>query len=396
MAGLAAAYWCARQDPEGSVTVLEKAAKPMSWADRKGLTRILLGRAGPEGSGERAFERGWPEVGGLLEKWSSPSTLGWLETLGVAIETDPEGRFSTLDPAGFRDSLKREVEALGVEIRTGYSVESVSLQPGGGFRVWSREGDPLACGQVLLSSGGERNHGMKLASELGAEIREVLPAYLRLRLASPKLGDRLGPLERPMRLTCSRSGLSATGRATLSARGLEGEALSQLSCRLFEDWKQRGYRIPLEVDFLPEERPASVRAELVSRTESGRRKPLGEEPLFGLEDRQWLGFLERARIDPETPWARLKMKRLQTLVQRIKGQSILFEGMGLPMGERAWAGGAAAESLDWNRMELRNQRGLFLAGEILDILGTPGGAHANAIFASAHVAGSAMALAGAA
>jgi predicted flavoprotein YhiN len=220
-----------------------------------------------------------------------------------------------------------------------------------------------------------------------------IPAFVRLKAASPKLGGRLGPLSRDIRLRCTRSGLEACGPATFSSRGLEGDALSRLSCQLCEDWKQRGYRVSLEIDWVPELSTSSLRGELVSRTQMGKRKPVGEEAVFGFSQRQWLVFLDSARIDPETPWIRLKPRKLQMLVQRLKAHHVAFAGMGLPSGERVWAGGVCSSEVDWSTGEARRVSGLYFAGEILDLLGMPGGSHLNLIWAGGYLTGSAMALA---
>jgi predicted flavoprotein YhiN len=49
--------------------------------------------------------------------------------------------------------------------------------------------------------------------------------------------------------------------------------------------------------------------------------------------------------------------------------------------------------VDWSSGQARRVSGLYFAGEILDLLGMPGGSHLNLIWASGYLAGSAMALA---
>jgi predicted Rossmann fold flavoprotein len=296
------------------------------------------------------------------------------------------------DPAGFAEALEQIVLESGVEIRTSFALESISRQPDGSYRIWSRDGQADTCHKLLLATGGERNHGMALARELGASENPVLPAYLRLRLASPKLADQFGPLEREVRIRCPRTGKSETGLVELSARGLEGPALSALSSSFCEDWKQRGYRLKLELDWIPSLKPSVIRSEVDSRCLTGRRKGIGDEALFGLSKRQWQGFLQLARIEPETPWLRLKARQLQSLVQRLKSHSVSFSGMGLPAGERASAGGIEPEEIDWSTGAAKSAPGVYYAGEILDVLGRPGGAHLNLLIGSAYLAGSAMAL----
>jgi predicted Rossmann fold flavoprotein len=392
--GLAAAYWCRQQDPSVSVTVYEKEPVALGWMRRRGGGAVCLGRAtGPEGWQEADYPRGLPWIRGAIEKWPGTANRDWLAALDLPFETDEEGRLFAMDGELFAGSLEKVLLKSGVEIRTGYFLESISRQPDGSFRIWSKDGQPDHGQCLLLATGGERNHGMAIARELGAEERASIPAYVRLRPASPKLTQQLGPLEREIRLRWPKSGLTVVGQAQLSPRGLEGRAVSDLACRLCEEWKQRRYTFSLEVDWVPSASASALRSELDSRSQSGRRKALAEEPLFGFSQPQWVALLELSRIDPDTPWIRLKSRQMQMLVQRLKASSIAFSGMGLPAGERAWAGGIIAEEIDWSTCASRSAKGIYYAGEILDILGSPGGHHLNLIWATAYLAGSGMALA---
>lgn len=388
LAGLASAYWAARQDPSGQVTIFEKAPAILSWTRRKGLGPLVVGHVRPSGAEPSlAYPRGWPEAGGFLDKWPGSATRDWLASLGLPLLTDESGSLLVADAEMLVRTWTAILQELGVEIICGYGVESVSPQPDGSFRIWSRDGDARAGDRLLMATGGERNHGMAMAREMGIGTAPSLAAYVRLRLASPKLGGALGPMTRLIRLRCPRTGLTATGEGTLSPRGLEGPVLSELACQRFEDWAQRRHRLSLEVDWIPGLPASSVVSELSSRCLSGKRKPVGGEPLFGFDVRQWLVLLEMSRVDPQTPWLRLKTRKLHTLVQRLKNHSIAFDGMGLPQGERAWAGGIALEAVDGSNAMSRSVPGLHFAGEILDFLGIPGGAQQNLVWATAHVAG---------
>lgn len=392
-AGIAAAYWCRRQNPDIPVVLYERDEELLRWTKRYGTEEILLGRlVEPETVEAGQFPRGGPHAAVLVEKWPGVATRDWLTSVGVGVRTGTDGQFWAADASNLREALLAALPGVGVEVKTGFALETISRQPDGSFRIWSRDGQADAARCLLLATGGERNHGMALAREFGLEESPSLPGFVRLKPASPKTGEQLGPLSRQIRLRCPRSGLKAEGHAVFSSRGLEGEVLSRLSCQLCVDWKQRGYRISLEIDWVPELTAAGVRSELQSRTLMGRRKQIGEEAIFGFTARQWLAFLASSRIDPEMPWMRLKSRPLQKLVQRLKAHQIAFSGMGLPSGERAWAGGIQSHEVDWSTGRATRVDGLYFAGEILDLLGMPAGPHANLVWASGHLAGSAMAL----
>jgi predicted Rossmann fold flavoprotein len=394
LAGVAAAYWARRLSPDRPVVLYEKTDRLLGWNRRPGSDGPPLGLAGAGlEPAEDDFPRGWPLAGKMLRKWPGTATRDWLSASGIAVEETPGGAFRIAGDQPPGEPLRRLLEETGVTVRTGFALEALSPQPQGGFRIWSRDGEQDECQRLCLATGGERNHGMALVAEhAGITTRQVIPAYLRLRTASPRIGEQLGPMERPARVRCPRTSLEALGTVRLSARGLEGEGISRLSSRLCESWRQGGYRFKLELDWVPDERPAALRADLSSRSVSGGRKPVGAEPLYGFGQRSWEAILEMSRIDPGLSWSRLRSRQIQTLLHRLKAQGMALSGMGLPAGERAWAGGIAPEELDNDGGRCPGLPGLYLAGEILDLLAVPGGIQPNLAWASGYLAGSGMAL----
>ena len=395
LAGLAAAHWASRQNPGRRTVVLEKEAGSLAWLGAFGAGPVVLGRSsGGSPPSADDFPGGWPEAERILEKWDGSATRGWLESLGLECCDLGPRSFGCADGKAFRHAFVEAILKNGIELRTGFAVETVSVQPDGGFRVWSREGHAEDGSALLLATGGERNHGLKLARELGLEVASPVPAFLRLRLASPKLGNQLGPLTRQMGVCCLKSEESSVGTVSISGRGLEGPGVSDLSARLHPLWKQLNYRLQIALDWFPDLRGAVIRQELASRCERGGRRSIGEEPLFGLGPRQWEYFLHSVRIDPDLQWGRVKTRKIQALIQRFKRDPVAVGGMGLPAGERAWAGGISLSGLDLARCQSLRLPGLYCAGEILDYTGRPGGPHLDLAWASGYLAGSSMGLAG--
>ena len=206
-----------------------------------------------------------------------------------------------LPGAGCRNSVARTLSLARRADHRRASTGGVNLpgmrgvdQRPGGFRVWSKDGQCFDASRVCLATGGERNHGMALAREGGEDPAPVTPAYLRLRLASPKLGERLGLMNREVALRCEKTGEESSGWVSISSRGIEGAALSALSAKVGEPWHQLGYRIKLKVDWLPAASGSSIRGELHSRSVHGGRRTVGESPLLGFTVRQWETFLKAA------------------------------------------------------------------------------------------------------
>jgi len=371
--------------------VIERGKAPLSWMLRKGLGRVPVCNTAPEPADpSTVYPRGAETAQTLCAAWSGGSTCEWLKALELPLTEEADGGVYTDNPVVFREGFLKALDRLGVRIETSFPVETISPQPGGRFQVWSRDGLSERGDALLLATGGERNHGQVLAKELGIELATPLAAYVRLRAASAKLAEALTIRNREIVLQCPKTGLSSIGSIDFSPRGLEGEALSRLSAELAESWKQRDWKVTLEIDWLPWKAAAEIRSELLERVQRSRRHAIGQSPLFDLTEKQWLTFLKLSRIEPETPWVRMKTRRLNTLVQRLKTHVVAFSGMGLPSGERAWLGGVLPRQLNPNELSFEGTAGLYFAGELLDILGQQGGRHLNVMWASGHVAGSAM------
>jgi predicted Rossmann fold flavoprotein len=391
-AGLASAYWASRQTSAVQVVLVEKEVSPLAWSDRKGLAGYPVGNSRSEYRLDRLSDSvSTPIEERLLEQWPVQLNMEWLAALGIDLK-EGNGSWRISNLRQLRRKLVSALHEQDVEIQTEYSLESVSVQPDGTFRIWSKAGDAITGSRLLMATGGQRNHGLKLAGELGLTVRPPLAAFLRLRLASPKIGERMGPLSREVRLRCLKSGEESLGELGISARGMEGRAVSQLSGMLAEKWNQLRHRLALEVDWIPHQTGGQVLKELLSQSERGGRRTIGAEPLFGFPQRSWEAILNDARVDPKDVWARMKTKKLQALANRLKATRMNIGGAGLPAQERAWFGGVDAADLDPASLQCKTVPGLHFAGEILDMRGPPEGGFQNLIWASAHVAGCSIGL----
>ncbi len=388
---MAAAYWASRQNPEWRVMLLEKQANIAAWVERKGLGEYPVANQSEAGVGSGFGFAPGQGAGPLLAQWPGSSTVEWLSSLGVVVHETAGGIVLCREPATVGERLLRALNGNKVEIRLGYSVESVTRQPGGDFKLWSQDGLDSTGDRLIFATGGERNHGLKLAAGLGVETVDPHQAFVRLRLSNAKLGARMGPLRREVRVRCLKSSKVEEGEMELSSRGLDGPVISRLSASLGDLWNQLGYRLQLEVDWVPGISGSAILAELSSRAAQSSRTAVGTTPLFGFPERTWVALLGAARLDPETLWGRIKTKKLQALMNRLKADRLGTEGMGLPSGERACSGGVQLSGLKQGILASLAVPGIHFAGEVLAMHGLPGGNHQNLVWASAHVSGLASA-----
>ncbi|MEO8271854.1 MAG: NAD(P)/FAD-dependent oxidoreductase, partial [Aureliella sp.] len=98
-------------------------------------------------------------------------------------------------------------------------------------------------------------------------------------------------------------------------------------------------------------------------------------------------LLKRAHVMEGAPLAELSRPSRLQLLEDLKRMSLPLSGTrGYPKAE-VTAGGVSTREVNPQTMESRLAKGLYLAGEILDIDGPIGGFNFQAAFSTGHLAG---------
>lgn len=98
-------------------------------------------------------------------------------------------------------------------------------------------------------------------------------------------------------------------------------------------------------------------------------------------------MLQQAGVDPQRRWADLPRVQEQALLQALLQSRYRVAGKG-PFGEEfVTAGGVPLKEIQMATMESRRCRGLFLAGELLNVDGVTGGFNFQHCWTSGWLAG---------
>lgn len=391
LSGNFAAIWSRENNPEAKIQLVEREQNVVPELDRwRGKYWILGNRLTDSSAVEGEFIRGADGIRYSIATWSGENLYAWLKEWGIpGIEAWEGGEIALKSEAyhEFQNRILEILHELEVEVHMGVTLTDFRPQPSGGYRCWFNEIDPVAAERIILASGGARSHVHKLLREHGVQVRDPLAGYIRLKPASRKWAGTGGVIRREVMVKDRRSGRTQTGEIVLGPRGFEGSALSALATHEAEAWRERRFRVTLEFDWVPEWSGGQLKRRMEELTQNADRRGVGEYCPLEVPSRLWHLWLKECRIPSDLPWSRLKQRQVQTLITAAKQGSVAFEGMGLPSEERAWAGGVELSEWNWESGELHGLPGVYVAGEILDVLGRPGGFQAQMAWASAYVAG---------
>jgi predicted Rossmann fold flavoprotein len=393
-AGLAAAIFTRRLNPDLSVLLLDGAARPgakilVSGGSRCNVTNAIVT--------EKAFSGGKPTiVRRVLRAFPVADTVAWFASLGVALHEEEHGKLfpDTNRSRDVLDALLREVDACGALLRPAARVHDV-MPDAGGFRVETSAGSVYA-GRVVLATGGlslpktgSDGGGMDIARRLGHTIVPTTPALVPLTLpAGDPLHTELSGVAHEAALTVSGNGARPqrlAGALLWTHFGLSGPvALDASRHYLRASLEQRDPK--LSISFRPGETFEAVDAEWTRLAAARPRASLHTVLAGMLPASISTGILRQLGLDAAAPLAHLLRANRRRLAHALTAWPVAVTGSRGYNYAEATAGGVSLDEIDPSTMASRRVPGLYIIGEMLDVDGRIGGYNFQWAWSSARVA----------
>lgn len=298
-----------------------------------------------------------------------------------------------------RDTLFQACLRAGVEIHLATPVRHLILSEGAIEGVCTEGGEVLRTHHLLLATGGAASpalggsfSGYTLAEEAGHTIRPPLPALtpipVRERWISASAGVVLSEAELLLR-SGNKTVRRERGSLLFTHQGLSGPPALNLSADVMEA-AEKGKEMALILEPYPERRTEGWHARLVEG-----RKRHGAKQIENFLDQDF----PHSFAETLATIAGIHGRLLASLSSREEERlvELLSKIVLHPAVERmdfshamATRGGVRLCEVDPDTLESRRLRGLYFAGEILDLDGPCGGFHLQWAFSSGRLAGLAM------
>ena len=380
--GMTASMFAARQG--AAVTLLEHMDRVGKKILSTGNGKCNLTNRRMDASCYRSNAPGFPME--VLGRFGEPETEVFFEELGIVLKD----RNGYLYPASGQassvlDALREELSRLGVTIVTECGEAEVAA-PGsgkGGNQEWTvlckkgrfcSDALILAAGSKAAPSTGSDGSGYDLAKRLGHRIIRPLPALVQLRCRE-KFFKQISGVRADACVSIWADGERLAydqGELQLTDYGISGIPVFQVS-RFASVALSRGAQVKAEIDFYPE----------LDRKELGRflrerRQLLGDRNadsfLTGWFNKKLaLLFLRLAGISPDRNVSSLTETQLSELGRRIKQFETEIAETNLFANAQICCGGVDVREVNPHTMESKKRKGLYLAGELLDVDGICGG-----------------------
>jgi predicted Rossmann fold flavoprotein len=395
--GGAAGFFCAvnaaRLEPRLEVIIIEKSSKLLSKVKVSGGGRCNVTHACFEiPEMVKKYPRGANFLKKSFHQFFTTDTVQWFEERGVKLKAEADGRmFPVTDSSQtIIECLIREANQYGVQIRMNREVKDIHSE-GAGWKLVFPDGEVMLTDYLCIACGGyPRITQFRWLLEPGHTVEEPVPSLFTFNLPDHPIRQLMG-VSTTARVKITGSKLNEMGPVLITHWGLSGPAVLRLSAWGAREFAAAGYEFGVVVNWLPHLTEQDLRKELFSwRNAEAGRKIQATQP-FQLPQRLWQFLCEQSGIKADLRWADLPATIQNKLVINLVACPFEVKGKTTFKEEFVTAGGIRLSEIEANTMESRKLKGVYFAGEIMDVDGITGGFNFQHAWTSGFVAAASIA-----
>lgn len=396
-AGMMAAI--AAAEHEGSVLLLEK----MPRAGRKmmitGKGRCNVTSADDPADIIKNIAGNGRFLNSVIRAFDNAAVMAFFENVGVPLKTERGNRvFPQSDRAvDVVDAMMRRLRDLHVELRTNTHVRALVVTDGAIRGVRLESGDTVAADAVVLAVGGasypltgSTGDGYAMARDAGHHIVPIFPALVPLCTAEGWVRDVQGLSLRNVRAALYSAGKKQAeefGEMMFTHFGVTGPIILRLSRRAAELMNGGADTLTLNLNLKPALSYEVLHARIERDFSKYEHKQVRNGMIDLLPKRLIDIVLGAAQISPERTTGQVSAKERNRLAQTLQALLLTITGT-RPLAEAiVTAGGVETREIDPRTMASKIVRGLYFAGEVVDVDGFTGGYNLQAAFSMGYAAG---------
>jgi len=388
-AGFFAAISAKMHAPEAEVLIFEKTSKCLGKVKISGGGRCNVTNATFNNRLlAEQYPRGEKFLKKAFEQFNAQDTVNWFESRGVALKTYPDGCIFPLsnDSQSIIDCFLSETRKLGIQIILHRGVDAI-IPLEGGFELKCKEESEFVDRVIVTVGGQPKATGFHFLSELNHHIISPQPSLFTFNMPHESIREFMGLVVEKAMVRIEGQKLIGQGPLLITHWGMSGPAVLQLSAWGARILAEKEYSFAILVNWLDQEKEPALRQTFVDTAKVHGGKMLGNLNPFPIPARLWIFLLTKNSIDPSSRWVDLGQKNIHKLVNCLLNDRYRVEGKTTFKEEFVTAGGVDLAEIDVHRMESVLNKGLFFAGEVMDIDGITGGFNFQAAWTTGYIAG---------
>jgi predicted Rossmann fold flavoprotein len=324
----------------------------------------------------------------LLEpfiRFGPKNTIEWFESRGVKIEKEMDGRMFPQSNTSqtILDLFHSEIKRLNIHLKNSSRV--LNFQRSGElWKIELNDNKELLTRNLMLGTGSDRTIWETLKS-LDVKVLAPVPSLFTFKIEDKDLHALAGNSFANAKATYKN--ITTSGPALITHWGLSGPAILKLSAFAALALEKDNYQFKLKMDWLASVTENELIAELKSFQKNNPKKRVLSAPLFDLTKRFWEYICVKSNVGEFQNWSETGKKHFKLLALNLKSMPFEVIGKSTFKEEFVTAGGVELDQIDLKTFSLKEHKGLYLAGEVLNIDAITGGFNFQAAWTGAwHIA----------
>jgi len=381
-----------------SVTLLEKNATLGKKLLLSGKGRCNLTNACDLDSFLERFPGNANFLRDAFGKFFNKELMEFFEKRGLKLKVERQERvFPVTDSsASVLQILNKELIKRGVEVITNRAARDILISNGQVSGIKLADGSIINSPKVILATGGvsygftgSTGDGIKFAQKLGHnivplraglvpwEVKQKYPLLLegltlkniRLRIKDPK-----------------KTFESEIGELMFTSYGISGPLVFSLSAKV-GDWLKNSPQLYVEIDLKPALDQTQLESRLLREFKESPRKNIKNTLKTLLPQRLIDLAIAILKMDPEKKVSHITQAERKSLVNFLKGFRMDIKDLKSIEDGMVTRGGVSLKDINPRTMESKIVKGLYFAGEMIDIDADTGGFNLQAAFSTGYLAG---------
>lgn len=334
-----------------------------------------------------------------FNKFPPSELIKFFESRGVRCKADRGRRmFPVSEKASdVRDALVDEMKKKNVVIRNNTPIVEIMCRDGAVTAVRTAQKEIIPCDRCILCAGGmtypwtgSTGDGYIFAKKTGHSVVQPRPSLVPLEIAETHISFALEGLS----LKNVKASVKADGRIVeqrfgemlFTSYGVSGPIILYLSRKAVNCLAEKS-KVSVSIDF----KPAIPKDKLLSRIdqdiEKNRKKAVKNMLEEYLPQKLVPVFIQESGLQGSRQCSQLTSKDKNRMAEILKNFTLtVTRPRGMSEAE-VTQGGVDTKDVDPRTMESKAVKGMFFAGEVLDIDGYIGGFNLQAAFSTGFVAG---------
>lgn len=344
------------------------------------------------------LSKGAPFLRDAFKVFFNTELMAFFESRGCPLKVERQNRvFPRSDKASsVLRVLEKELKRKNVQVIFSTEVQDLFISDGKIAGVFCKDQTKMLADRVIVTTGGlsfpktgATGDGLKMAQHSQHKIVSPRPALVALEVAAPFIKSCEGIALKNISISFTagkKKIVSGIGEMIFTATGISGPLVLTMSGQVV-DWLSDQKQVLCSIDLKP---GLSVEqcVRRLSREFKAAPKALIKTVVQGMLPKRLVEvLLEHAGINSRKTVSSFQSKECLCLAQALKSFSFYIAASKFFADAMVTQGGVSLKDMNPRTMESKKIKGLYFAGEVIDIHADTGGFNLQVAFSTGFLAG---------